>query len=93
MALSCRGFSSVSAKNSDYVSKRGKNWDAENIAKLIVDSLSRITIEKDGDLPEFEHMALFPDDTVEFVAMIQIIGTEAAEDTAWIEVFRERVTS
>ena len=51
-------------------------FDIENVPKLIIDSFCKKQIAKDGSA--YLKLGLFPDDTIDFVRMMQVAGTRIA---------------
>jgi len=72
-----------------FAEKGGCRWDVDNLPKLVVDALSREQLREDNS--EFQHMALYENDTVEFVRMVQVAGEKSErQDRMVIEVFGAR---
>lgn len=67
--------------------KRGtRAFDIENVAKLIVDSFCMRQIKRDKS--PFEQVGLYPDDSVDYVSMLQIAGHRTSvNDKTTIEIF------
>jgi len=59
--------------------------DIDNVPKLIIDSFSEKLIKEDKS--EYKHLALYGDDTIENVKLIQIYGTTGEKDNTKIEIF------
>lgn len=69
-----------------YTHKKGDNWDVENVPKLIVDAFSREQISKDNS--SYSRIGLYPDDTVKFVRMVQVMADMARfREFTVIEIF------
>ena len=69
------------------VFKAGRPLDVDNIAKTIIDSFSGSQIARDKS--SFTNLELFPDDTFDYVRILQVIGNRSttAGDSTHIEVF------
>ena len=52
-------------------------FDIENVPKLIIDSFCRKQIVRDGSA--YLKLGLFPDDTIDFVRMMQVAGTRIVD--------------
>jgi hypothetical protein len=63
-----------------------QEFDAENIPKLIVDAFCAKQIRNDGS--QFPLLALYEDDTVSYVPLIQVFASiEGKDDETVIEIF------
>jgi hypothetical protein len=71
------------------VSKYGRRaYDIENVPKLIIDAFCSKQIEKDGANDEFGSVALYPDDTVDHVRLMQVFGQRTTNtDRTKVEIF------
>lgn len=68
------------------VRKAGRPLDVDNIAKTIIDSFCASQISRDGSA--FIQLGLYPDDTFDYVRILQVIGTRSeALDSTRIEIF------
>ena len=70
-----------------YARKSGSHgFDIENIPKLIVDSFANSQIIRDSS--KFLNLALYEDDKVDHVRMVQVAGEPtASDDSTRIEIF------
>jgi len=69
-----------------FVEKHDNTWDVDNLPKLVVDALSGWQIKKDNS--DFPNVALYEDDTVDLVRMVQVAGEQSKhQDRTVIEVF------
>ncbi len=69
-----------------FVKKRGRTFDIENIPKLIVDAFSGWQIKRDGS--RYHQLGLYPDDTIDYVRLIQVSGERTdLEDRTIVEIF------
>ena len=57
-------------------------FDIENVPKLIIDSFCKKQIEK--DCSAYLKVGLFPDDTIDFVRLMQVAGTRIADQSKTI---------
>jgi len=75
-----------------FVRKSGKRtFDIENVPKIIVDAFSSQQIAKDHS--NFAEAALYPEDTIEYVRIIQVGGERTSEsDSTTVEIFGCRFT-
>lgn len=68
------------------VEKAGKPLDVDNVPKTIIDAFCAKQIAKDGS--SFSQLGLYPDDNLDHVRIVQIIGTRSTmADSTFIEVF------
>lgn len=68
------------------VSKAGRSLDIDNIAKTIIDSFCARQIARDSS--SFTHLGLYPDDTLDHVRVLQVIGNRSTiADSTCIELF------
>lgn len=70
-----------------HVKPRGTQpFDIENAAKPVVDAFSRKTLEADQS-PSKDHLALFEDDSIEYVRVIEIGGQPDNYNKTIVEIF------
>ena len=68
------------------VRKSGRPLDVDNVAKTIIDSFCASQIARDGSV--FIQLGLYPDDTFDYVRVLQVIGNRSdAVDSTLIEIF------
>lgn len=69
------------------VLKSGRPLDVDNIAKTIIDSFSGSQLSRDKS--QFIELALYPDDTFDYVRILQVIGerSDNSQDSTRIEIF------
>ena len=60
-------------------------FDIDNVPKLIIDSFSGSQIERDDT--KYKNLSLYPDDTVESVRILEVIGNIGTEKKTIIEIF------
>lgn len=74
-----------------YVRKTGKHgFDVENIPKLIVDAFARVQIERDRS--EYPELAIYEDDKIESVGMVQVAGERCGDDDSTaIQIYGRRL--
>lgn len=68
------------------VHKAGRSLDVDNIAKTIVDAFCACQIVRDGS--SLVQLGLYPDDTFDYVRVLQVIGNRSeVADSTCIEIF------
>ena len=68
------------------VRKSGRPLDVDNVAKTIIDSFCASQIARDSSV--FIQLGLYPDDTFDYVRVLQVIGNRSdAVDSTLIEIF------
>ena len=68
------------------VAKSGRPLDVDNVAKTIIDSFCASQISRDASA--FIHLGLYPDDTFDYVRVLQVFGKRSdASDSTRIEIF------
>jgi hypothetical protein len=68
------------------VQKTGRQLDVDNVAKTIVDAFCTAQIARDGS--SYLSLGLYPDDTFDFVRVLQVIGSRSTDgDRTTIEIF------
>lgn len=68
------------------VQKTGRQLDVDNVAKTIVDAFCTAQIARDGS--SYLGLGLYPDDTFDFVRVLQVIGSRSTDgDRTTIEIF------
>lgn len=68
-----------------YITKAGRLLDLDNISKPIIDSFCLKQINKDNST--YEKLGLYPDDTIDYVRIIQLSGEPNVIDSTRIEIF------
>ena len=63
--------------------------DVDNIPKLILDSFSKKSIDKDNF--KVKEAGLYEDDSLEYVKFIEVYGDLGKEDKVLVEVYRKKV--
>ena len=73
-----------------FVRKAGnRRFDIENVPKLVIDAFCRRQIETDDS--SYTDLALYDDDTIDFVRVIQVGGERTSgQDSMVIEIFGRR---
>lgn len=72
------------------VHKSGRLLDVDNVAKTIIDAFCAKQIDNDvrnGSPQPIPGLGLYPDDTVEHVRVLQVVGEPGAADRTHIEIF------
>ena len=65
-----------------------KNFDIENVPKLIVDAFSEEQLQKDKrKLPQITNLSLFEKDTIDYVKIVQVGGERSNQDRTRVEIF------
>ena len=74
-----------------YARKSGSHgFDVESVPKLIVDSFARSQIVRDSS--KFHKLALYDDDKVDHVRIVQVAGEPStSDDSTRIEIFGRKV--
>ena len=68
------------------VKKSGRQLDVDNVAKTIIDGFCLAQITWDGSL--HQELGLYPDDTFDFVRVLQVVGGRSTDrDCTKIEIF------
>jgi hypothetical protein len=67
------------------VEKTGRALDVDNVAKTIIDAFCSWQIARDGS-PHTD-LGLYPNDTFDYVRVLQVIGGRGAADCTTIEIF------
>lgn len=68
------------------VYKAGRPLDVDNIAKTIIDAFCASQIARDSS--SFTQLGLYPDDTFDYVRILQVIGSRSTTaDSTYIEIF------
>ncbi len=73
-----------------FVEKAGNiDFDIDNVPKVIVDAFCQWQIQKDDS--QYQRIALFEKDTIDFVRVIEVGGERGANNMTKVEIFyRER---
>jgi hypothetical protein len=73
-----------------FVRKSGnRQFDIENVPKLIVDAFCKKQITLDGSVQK--EIGLYEDDTIDFVRIIQVSGERSTtEDSTIVEIFGKK---
>jgi hypothetical protein len=68
------------------VHKVGRPLDVDNVAKTIIDSFCMSQIVRDASA--YEALGLYPDDTFDYVRVLQVVGSRSkSSDLTRIEIF------
>jgi hypothetical protein len=72
-----------------FVRKVGnRQFDIENVPKLIVDAFCKNQIFQDGSA--HTNVGLYDDDTIDFVRILQVGGERYLEDSTKVEIFGKK---
>lgn len=64
---------------------RQKDFDVDNVPKIIIDAFCKERIERDGS--NYPAVALYPTDTMDHVRLVQVSGSKTTEQRTLIEIF------
>jgi len=72
-----------------FVEKSGRRpFDIENVPKLVIDAFCAKQIAKDGTTDKFGALGLYPDDTVDYVRLMQVFGERSINgDRMSVDIF------
>jgi hypothetical protein len=72
-----------------FVRKVGyRQFDIENVPKLIIDAFCQKQITRDGSV--YKKIGLYKDDTIDYVRIVQVGGERSAEDSTMVEIFGKK---